>query len=106
MINKNWTNPDGTHAGGTFSDTGVTIAWQRGPISKEGDQNGALLLTVLGACKDQLEYFQDSKFACEENQEALDHLSACMGVLERRRDRRKAEGTLGKAEGTLGTTKV
>lgn len=95
MFNKNWTKPDGTHDGGVFCDIGATISWQRGPIATEKDRNGALIINVLGACRDQLEYFQSSKFACPENQEALEHLYACMDALERRRDRRKDEGTLG-----------
>ena len=94
-ININWTNDDGTHAGGQSYGIGFTIAWQRGAINEVGGRNGAFLTEVLQACRDQLAYFQNSKFASEENEIALTHLDTTIELLEARRKRREAAGTLG-----------
>ena len=93
-INQNWQNEDGTHDGGVSTGIGFTIAWQRGGLDVAG-RNGAFLLEVLGACKHQLEMYQNSKFACEENGNALHALKVCIAELESRRNRRLKSGTLG-----------
>lgn len=93
-INQNWTNEDGTHAGGVSTGVGFTISWQRGPLNEAG-RNGAFLLEVLGACQHQLAYYQDSKYACAENQEALDHIDGAIAALQSRRTKRQEEGKLG-----------
>ena len=93
-LNKNWSNEDGTHEGGVSCGVGYCISWQRGPLGDDG-RNGAFLLEVLGSCRSQLAYFQDSKFKSQENEDALSHLDATIVALESRRDRRSAEGTLG-----------
>lgn len=108
MFNQNWLNPDGTHDGGVSIGFGYTITWQRGPVledqdrelesdqtPKKGGRNGAFLIEVLKACRNQLRIYQDGKFACEENAKALSALDACIEYLEMRRDRRKEEGKLG-----------
>jgi len=83
-ITNNFTDADGNHEGGTSYGEGYCISWQRG----EGDRNGS-------ACQEQLQYFQNSKFECPENDRALGHLYEAITALEARRDKRKAEGTLG-----------
>lgn len=108
MFNQNWLNPDGTHDGGVSIGFGYTIAWQRGPvleaedrdieagqIPKSSGRNGAFLIEVLKACRQQLKIYQEGKFACEENDKALSALDACIELLEMRRVRRKEEGKLG-----------
>lgn len=97
-INSNWTDDDGNHQGGQSCGIGFTIAWQRGALHENG-RNGAFIIDVLQACENQLRYFQDSKFACEENQAALDCLKKSIDYLRQRRSRRESEGV-------LGTTKV
>jgi hypothetical protein len=96
-INRNWSDEDGNHQGGISTGMGFTIAWQRGPI-KEGDRNGAFLLDVLGACRSQLEYYQEGKYSCVENAIALEHVLAAIDALESRKNRRNAEGVLGAHE--------
>jgi hypothetical protein len=96
QFNLNWTNPDGTHDGGTSCGIGFTIAWQRGPLTN--GRNGAFLLEVLAACKHQLDYCQNSRYACDENQEALDYLELAIATLEARKIRRKQQGILGTHE--------
>ena len=93
-INQNWTNEDGTHAGGQSTGIGFTIAWQRGPLS-EGGRNGAFVIEVIEACMHQLDYFESTAYACKENAEAYHHLSEAIRWLKERRDRRQQEGTLG-----------
>jgi hypothetical protein len=94
-INRHWTNPDGTHDGSISSGTGYLITWQRGPLS-EG-RNGAFLTEVLGSVIDQVHYFRNlnSDFDCEENVQAEHHLKLALAALERRLQRRYAEGILG-----------
>lgn len=92
-INANWANPDGSHDGGVSTGIGFTISWQRGPL--ENGRNGAFMLEVLDACRHQLEYYQNSKFACGENQEALQSIDRAIKVLQERRERRQQEGKLG-----------
>lgn len=96
-INQNWTNSDGTHDGGVSTGIGFTISWQRGGLNEAG-RNGAFLVEVLESCYNQLNYFQNSKYACEENVEALEHLRNCITSLEKRRSRRNQEGVLGTHE--------
>jgi hypothetical protein len=96
-INQNWTDDQGNHQGGVSTGIGYTISWQRGPLNVAG-RNGAFLIEVLGSCRDQLAYFQDSSFACEENQATLDSLDQAIAHLVSRRDRRKEVGTLGTHE--------
>jgi hypothetical protein len=95
-INQNWTDADGNHQGGQSTGIGYTIAWQRGDLGQ--GRNGAFLIEVLESCLSQLNYFQNSKFASAENSRAIGHLSQAIAVLEARRNRRQAEGTLGTHE--------
>jgi hypothetical protein len=93
-IDRNWTDENGLHQGGSSTGIGFTIAWQRGPLNEAG-RNGALLLEVLGSCRNQVRYFQDSRFACQDNLDALSGLDTAIEALSRRKSRRAAEGTLG-----------
>jgi len=96
-INKtyNWTDDNEGHIGGQSYGEGYCIAWQRGPVVTDNYRNGALLLDVLGACQEQLWYFQNSTLRCVENRVALQHLAEVIKVLEARRDRIATEGTSG-----------
>lgn len=93
-IDQNWTNEDGTHAGGVSTGIGYTISWQRGSLNEAG-RNGAFLIEVLKSCQSQLSYFQNSKYKCEENEKALQHLQQSIQYLEARKNRRLDQGTLG-----------
>lgn len=94
------TDANGNPAGGSTVSMGMSIIWQRGPLrTAEGEErapNGCFVETVIAAAAGRLEYYQNSKFACDENAEALDHLSKALEALERRtaaRLARKVEGT-------------
>jgi hypothetical protein len=93
-LTQNWSEPDGSHDGGVSYGDGFCISWQRGPLSEAG-RNGAFLIEVLEACRDQLAYFDSGKYACTENAAALEHLTQAIQLLEQRRQRRTDEGKLG-----------
>jgi hypothetical protein len=93
-IDKNWTNSDGGHDGGVSTGIGFTISWQRGPLDVAG-RNGAFLLEVMTSCRQQLDYYQNSPWACPENQAALEALDESIAQLHSRRCRRERAGTLG-----------
>ena len=93
-INNNWYNGEGNHEGGVSTGIGYTIAWQRGSLNVEG-RNGAFLIEVLESCKNQLDSFNNGKFACPENEQASQSLLDCIMALKERSNRRKAQGTLG-----------
>lgn len=93
-LNQNWSDEDDNHQGGVSTGIGFTISWQRGPVDEVG-RNGAYLMDVLDSMIHQLQYFQQGKFECSENEQALQHLHAARDALQHRRDRRAEAGTLG-----------
>jgi peptidyl-prolyl cis-trans isomerase B (cyclophilin B) len=71
------------------------VLFQNGVVPEVG-QNGVTLESLLAVCGHRLQGFQDGKFACDENQEALDHINAAIDALQRRtraRIAREVEGT-------------
>lgn len=97
-MDNNFHDKDGNPAGGSSTGIGYTIAWQNGPCPNVDDRNGAFLIEVLESCYNRLAHYQDSRFACVENEAALVNLAACIYSLKMRRDRRTREGTLGTHE--------
>ncbi len=99
FYSHNWTNLDGNPSGGCCGGQGFTISWQRGPLGREGDHiepNGAFVETVLAAVGDRIQFYQDSKFQCEENALALRYINQALAVLDSRtkdREDRGVEGT-------------
>jgi hypothetical protein len=60
------------------------------------EPNGAFVEDVIAAAVDRLRYYQTSRFACESNFRAIEHLEAAMKVLDQRtkdREARAVEGT-------------
>lgn len=70
------------------------LLFQNGTIPEVG-VNGVTLEAVLAACGHRLEGFQSGKFACDDNQEALDHINAAIAALQRRTRNRIARGVEG-----------
>ena len=92
-------------AGGWAIMTGMKISWQNGPLGRPKDAgyprlNGAFIEGVLRACVSRLQYYQNSTFRCEENQEAINHIVSALDVLESRRNRRVEANTYGTHEGS------
>lgn len=95
-----WTDqPNGNPAGGCTTSNGFTISWQNGPLGRDGERrepNGAFVEDVIGAAADRIRFYQESKFNCADNAEALSHLELAISCLQRRtkdRESRSVEGT-------------
>lgn len=93
------TDPDGNPTGGFTAGTGIVIMWQNGPLGRGQERkpaNGAFVEGVIQAAIGRLEFYQASKFACIENEDAIRHLQLAMLILESRtrdRETRSVEGT-------------
>ncbi len=90
---------DGNPAGGNTFGNGFAIAWQHGPLGRGEERqepNGAFVEDVIQAAIDRLDFYQSSKFKCDANQFAIDHLRSALAILDGRtadRETREVEGT-------------
>lgn len=106
MIDKltvfsNHSDEDDNPTGGTCAGRGLQIHWQDEPLGHGKDRKeptGAFVETVIQAAKQRLEFYQKSKFACDENQKAIWYLLSALRILESRTEQREARGV----EGTHG----
>lgn len=92
------TDRDGNPAGGRTLGVGIAVSWQDGPLGRGADRkepNGAFVETVVDVAIDRLEFYQNSKFACAENAEALLHLNRAKAAMNRRTARREEKGIEG-----------
>lgn len=96
---NHWTDLRGTPMGGATYGKGFAISWQNGalggPSGVRSEPNGAFVEDVIQAAVDRLEYYQGSKFACQENAQALDYLSLALSSLHSRTKSREARGVEG-----------
>ena len=96
---QHWNDANGNPAGGNTFGRGFAIGWQNGPLGRGMERkeiNGAFVEDVIAAAANRIEYYQASKFACPENNAALEHLQAALAILDRRtrdREARAVEGT-------------
>jgi hypothetical protein len=74
------------------------ILLQNGVIPEVG-LNGVTAEDLLKVVEEIYLGFQEGKFACQENEEVLQHVRAAQGALQKRLGRRAAEGTEGTYEG-------
>jgi hypothetical protein len=94
-----YADEDGNPSGGQTSGMGLGISWQDGPLGRGPERkepNGAFVETVIAAALGRLRFYQDGKFACIANENAITLLEAALDRLESRtRDRevRQVEGT-------------
>ena len=98
LTSNHFNDVNGNPGGGTTFGEGFTIAWQNGPLGRGKDraaQNGAFVETIIKAAADRIEYYQDSRFKCEENAAALHHLNKAIEVLQSRTKSRKTQGVEG-----------
>ena len=70
------------------------VNFQHGPIGTVG-VNGVTNEALLVIVADRLSCFQTSKYACEENATALQHVSAALSALEQRTKARESRGVEG-----------
>jgi hypothetical protein len=99
FFSDQWSDANGNPAGGVSCGKGFTISWQNGPLGRGEERkepNGAFVETIIAAAKDRIEFYQKSRFNCEENARAILHLQAALDVLNSRtqdREKRAVEGT-------------
>lgn len=99
LKSQHWHDAIGTPNGGFTEATGISIRWQAGPRGQGADEqeaNGAEVEDVIRAAISRLEFYQRSRFACEENRLALEHLRYALTRLDQRtldRQRRGVAGT-------------
>jgi hypothetical protein len=103
FFSKHWNDSKGRPAGGVSSGRGFTISWQNGPLGKIGtderkEPNGALVEDVIDAARDRIEYYQQTGFACGENQEAINYLTLALESLDSRTTKRISKGVEGTHE--------
>jgi len=98
-IAKNDKDPDGNPHGGTAVGLGINIEWQKGPLGTgmaRKEPNGAFVETVIDAARQRIQFYQNSKFKCDENAVAITKLTEALEALNKRtagRDARGVEGT-------------
>lgn len=99
VIHNNKSDNEGRPAGGCTHGRGFTIAWQDGPLGRDGDRiepNGAFVEDVISAAIGRIEFYQASQFASDYNARALAHLIEARAALRERtadREARQVEGT-------------
>lgn len=95
---EHWNDEAGNPAGGSTSGRGFAISWQNGPLGRGADRkapNGAFVEDIIAAAMDRLEFYENSRFACDENKAAIEHLSQALEWLNLRTDRREARNVEG-----------
>lgn len=101
FFSEHWVDSAEYPAGGVSNGLGFTISWQMGPLGL-GDErripNGAFVEKIIFACIDRIQFYQKSKFNCEENEAALLHLHDALVALETRTANREARGVEGTDE--------
>lgn len=96
---EHWFDRNGNPTGGVSYGTGFTISWQNGPLGtgeNRKEPNGAFVETIIKAAVQRLEFYQEGKFACSENEMAIEHLELALNILNSRtlkRQKRGVEGT-------------
>lgn len=98
---RHWNDENGNPGGGCTYGIGVSIIWQKGPLGRGAERKeptGAFVEDVIWAAIDRLEYYQDSPFACDENEKAINHLNAARNRLTERTADREARGVEGTCE--------
>lgn len=105
ICQEHWTDAKGDPGGGVSSGRGISILWQRGPLGRANERkepNGAFVEDVIDAVIGRIEFFQKSRFACDENEQTLTYLREAAEALELRTRKREERGV----EGTQTKTKV
>jgi hypothetical protein len=99
FFSEHWVDPNQNPAGGVSTGMGFNISWQNGPLGRGKERripNGTFVEKIIYAAIDRIQFYQRSKFKCEDNEDAIMHLQDALLALETRtagRDARKVEGT-------------
>jgi|SRR3990167_761912 len=98
VFTNNFTDNNGDPLGGVTYGPGFAIAWQHGPLG-QGKQRlnptGASVEDILEGCRQRLEFYQTSRFACEENKKAMVSIEAALMWLQQRTADRLKRGVEG-----------
>lgn len=90
---------EGNPLGGNTYGVGFAISWQHGATREQGSdtpiRNGAFVEEIIEACINRLCFYQESKFRCFENQDAIEFLEKALKILNERTERRIARGIEG-----------
>lgn len=95
------TDSNGNPAGGVSQARGILVAWQNGPLgtgAERQEPNGAFVEDVIKIALGRLEFYQDSKFNCEENAIAINSLRTALQALRLRTAKRELRGVEGTHE--------
>jgi len=95
---NNQVDVDNNPTGGSVVGTGLDIKWQDGPLGRDAERkepNGAFVETVISAVIQRIEFYQESKFKCDTNQNAISHLNNALSHLETRTKDREKRGVEG-----------
>ena len=99
ITSHHFSDDNGNPAGGGTYGEGFAITWQNGPTREQGSddpvRNGAFVEEVLLACRDRIDYYQQSKFACNENAQASEYIDAALASLAERTAKREERGVEG-----------
>lgn len=99
ITSNHWNDENGNPAGGSTYGVGFAISWQNGPLGRGPERhepNGAFVEDIIEAARDRLLFYQNGKFACDDNQTAIIALEKALISLEKRthdRETRNVEGT-------------
>lgn len=94
----NTVDKDGNPAGGHVKLPGISIDWQKTPLGIGKDRKeptGAFVEGVLEAARQRLFFYQGSKFACDENVDAIQYIGLALARLNARTLRRETAGIEG-----------
>lgn len=98
FIENHFSDSEGRPAGGTTYGQGFAIGWQNGPLAIDGvrrEPNGAFVEDIIAAAIGRIEFYQASRFACQENDNALANLRRAAWELDQRTKNRQARGVEG-----------
>jgi hypothetical protein len=81
-------------AGGVAYGEGFCISWQDGAVV-DGEWSGAGVREILEAVIKRFEFFEATKFACDENKKVIALIKEAIRVIDARTERRKLLGIEG-----------
>lgn len=73
-----------------------SIKIQKGAVKDVMGVNGIFIEDLILICIDQLEHFQNSEYACEENERTLHHLKCALDTTRARQYERLIRGVQGR----------
>lgn len=79
FFEEHWENVEHNHAAGVSSGRGWVIVWDADET--DPPYSFAIAKYVVGAVMGRIRFYQDGKFGCDENKQALDHLEVATQIL-------------------------